>query len=64
VRKLQWRRLEVSDKARLKFRVRGKELESYKVDRWMKRYKIPDDCLYVPSPVIREWSLNCDFPTM
>jgi hypothetical protein len=55
VKRRQWRKLKESDKEMLKFRVRGKEVETPKIERWMKRYNVLDNRLYAPNHSIGEW---------
>ncbi|KAH7068606.1 Tetratricopeptide repeat-domain-containing protein [Paraphoma chrysanthemicola] len=50
VRKRQKRRLVETDKGQLAFDVRGKLVESQKIERWMKRNSILESVLYAPSP--------------
>ena len=71
VRKRQHRRLVEGRKAELVFRVRGKEVDAQKIDRWMKRHGISENQLDVPSPTacksefigynIREMLINCSY---
>lgn len=49
VRKRQTRKLVEVDKGDLIFEVRGNQVELGKIDRWMKRNKIPESLLYAPS---------------
>ncbi|PVI02948.1 TPR-like protein [Periconia macrospinosa] len=50
VRKRQRRKLIETDKNELEFKVRGTQVSSLKIERWMKRQKLPDSLLYAPSP--------------
>lgn len=63
VRKQQQRRLVDSEKGGLTFTVRGNEVEPQKIDRYMKRKKIPEGVVYVPSPaeckiVLKQYGFN------
>jgi uncharacterized protein YggL (DUF469 family) len=50
VRKRQQRKLVVTNKRELVFKMRGNLVEPEKIDRWMKRNGIPEDVIYAPSP--------------
>ncbi|KAF2807249.1 TPR-like protein [Mytilinidion resinicola] len=50
VRKRQERRLVDVKKGELIFDIRGNKVEPQKIDRWMKRHKVPESFLYAPSP--------------
>lgn len=54
VRKRQKRKLVETDKGELVFEVRGSQVESQKIERWMKRHKVADSFLYAPSPAARK----------
>lgn len=54
VRKRQKRKLVEVDKSQLVFHVRGKEVESHKIERWMKGNSVSENALYAPSPVARK----------
>jgi hypothetical protein len=64
VRKRQRRNLIESGKGELAFTVRGNTVAPENVDRWMKRNKIDESALYVPSPAACKrapsYSLNND----
>jgi hypothetical protein len=49
VKKRQTRKLLERGKAEQVFRVRGTEVETQKIDRWMKSHDITDSMLYAPS---------------
>ena len=51
VRKRQKRKLVETDKRELIFEVRNHQVESQKIERWMKRHGVVDSFLYEPSPV-------------
>lgn len=50
VRKRQRRKLVEIDKNELIFEVRGVRVDHHKVDRWMKRNKVPESFLFFPQP--------------
>ncbi|KAF4445866.1 TPR-like protein [Fusarium austroafricanum] len=50
VRKRQQRKILESDKNEQNFTVRGREVETYKIDRWMTRNEVSHTALYAPSP--------------
>ncbi|KAG7427486.1 Nephrocystin-3 [Fusarium oxysporum f. sp. raphani] len=50
VRKHQQREILETDKRKLCFTVRGREVEADKIDRWMDRNNVPRNDLYAPSP--------------
>jgi hypothetical protein len=50
VRKRLKRKLVETNKGELVFSVRDNKVDPKKVDRWMKRNKIPESALYHPSP--------------
>ncbi|KAH6613149.1 hypothetical protein C7974DRAFT_368938 [Boeremia exigua] len=50
VRKRQRRKLVDKHKSPLAFEVRGSQVDPHKVERWMKRHKVPDSLLYEPIP--------------
>ncbi|KAF5637361.1 kinesin light chain 2 [Fusarium tjaetaba] len=50
VRKHQQREILETDKRKLRFTVRGREVEANKIDRWMDRNNVPRNDLYAPSP--------------
>jgi hypothetical protein len=50
VKKRQQRKLVETDKGELNFRIRGSEVLTEKIDRWMKRKGISEDLVYAPSP--------------
>lgn len=52
----QRRKLVDVEKPPLRFRVRGKDVENAKIDRWMKSHGIRENDLYVTDPAIRESS--------
>lgn len=54
VAKRQRRRLVEVEKRDLRFKVRGKEVPSPKIDGWMKRHDVPESALYAQSPPARE----------
>ena len=56
VRKRQRRKLVEVDKGELSFKVRDVSVEPQKIDRWMKRYAVPDSQLYAPSPAARKFA--------
>ncbi|KAF5586035.1 kinesin light chain 2 [Fusarium pseudocircinatum] len=49
-RKHQQREILETDKRKLRFTVRGREVDAGKIDRWMDRYNVPRNDLYAPSP--------------
>ncbi|KAF2271084.1 TPR-like protein, partial [Lojkania enalia] len=49
VRKRQQRRLVEVNKGELLFKVRGKQVEPQKIDRWMKSHEVPESLLYAPT---------------
>jgi hypothetical protein len=51
VRKRQTRKLLERGKAEQVYILRGSEVKTQKIDRWMKRHDITDSMLYAPSPV-------------
>ncbi|KAF5534808.1 kinesin light chain 2 [Fusarium phyllophilum] len=50
-RKHQQREILETDKRKLRFTVRGREVDAGKIDRWMDRNNVPRNDLYAPSPV-------------
>jgi hypothetical protein len=50
VKKRQQRKLVETDKGELNFRIRGSEVPTEKIDRWMRRKGISEDLVYAPSP--------------
>lgn len=50
VRKRQKRKLVETDKRELIFEVRNRQVESQKIERWMKRHGVADSFLHEPSP--------------
>ncbi|KAF5605945.1 kinesin light chain 2 [Fusarium subglutinans] len=55
VRKHQQREILETDKRKLCFTVRGREVDAGKIDRWMERNDVPRNDLYAPSPA----AFNC-----
>ncbi|KAF5550672.1 kinesin light chain 2 [Fusarium napiforme] len=55
VRKHQHREILETDKRKLCFTVRGREVDAGKIDRWMDRNNVPRNDLYAPSPA----AFNC-----
>ncbi|KAH3966044.1 hypothetical protein HBI56_063740 [Parastagonospora nodorum] len=49
VKKRQMRKIIEDDKAELMFSVRGNEVDSTKIDRWMREHNVDEDELYSPS---------------
>ncbi|RKL33898.1 hypothetical protein BFJ72_g9680 [Fusarium proliferatum] len=49
-RKHQQREILETDKRKLRFTVRGREVDAGKIDRWMDRNNVPRNDLYAPSP--------------
>ncbi|CVK92099.1 uncharacterized protein FMAN_07085 [Fusarium mangiferae] len=49
-RKHQQREILETDKRKLRFTVRGREIDAGKIDRWMDRNNVPRNDLYAPSP--------------
>ncbi|KLO88867.1 uncharacterized protein LW93_12282 [Fusarium fujikuroi] len=49
-RKHQQREILETDKRKLRFMVRGREVDAGKIDRWMDRNNVPRNDLYAPSP--------------
>ena len=52
VRKQQQRKLVEVDKPELIFKIRGCQVEPQNIDRWMKRYGVPESALYAPRPAV------------
>ncbi|EAT83723.2 hypothetical protein SNOG_08555 [Parastagonospora nodorum SN15] len=52
VKKRQKRKIIEDDKAELMFSVRGNELDSTKIDRWMREHNVDEDELYSPSSLV------------
>lgn len=58
VRKRQERKIIETDKPERIFYVRGREVESRKIDRWMHDYGVSEDTLYAPSPAACKHNTN------
>ncbi|KAG5776916.1 hypothetical protein H9Q73_009419 [Fusarium xylarioides] len=59
-RKHQQREILETDKRKLRFTVRGREVDAGKIDRWMDRNNVPRNDLYAPSPAASTPSaVNC-----
>ncbi|KAF5666739.1 kinesin light chain 2 [Fusarium circinatum] len=59
-RKHQQREILETDKRKLRFTVRGREVDAGKIDRWMDRNNVPRNELYAPSPAASTPSaVNC-----
>jgi phage-related protein len=50
VRYRQQRNLIDTGKGSLKFRVRGREVEPQKIERWMRKHELRESMIYAPSP--------------
>ena len=50
VKRRQRRKLVEVEKKPLKFTIRGREVDDQKINRFMKRYGIPESLLYFPTP--------------
>lgn len=50
VRKRQYRRLAEKEKPGLIFNVRGAEVDTRKIERWMNEHNVSEDKLYEPEP--------------
>ncbi|CAN9213187.1 unnamed protein product [Alternaria alternata] len=50
VRHRQQRNLIDTDKGSFKFRVRGREVEPQKIERWMRKHELRESMIYAPSP--------------
>lgn len=64
VRKRQERKILQGDKPELVFHVRGREVETKKVDRWMRDHGIDEYALYLPSSGACEHLLQLDCRSM
>jgi hypothetical protein len=56
-RKRQERKLLQPNRPELTFQVRGIEVDSAKIERWMNRHEVPESMLYAPSPVACKYAM-------